>query len=312
MSRRAGRSVDAPGADPGPGPDPDPAPLLAWFAEHGRRDLPWRQTRDPWAVLVSEVMLQQTQLARVLARYQPFLDAFPDARACASAPAATVIERWQGLGYNRRALALWRTAQALTDRHGGAFPADLALLQALPGIGPYTARAVLAFAFEADVAVVDTNVARILARRRGRRLGRAEVQRLADTAVPEGCGWAWNQALLDLGRTVCAARTQACPVCPLAAGCAWSTAGRPDPDPAVGSAGVSGGQSRFEGSDRQGRGRLVNALRRAPVPDAELAAVMGWPDDRARAVRVAATLVADGLAVRHEGGTAGVEYRLPG
>lgn len=290
---------------------PEPGALLAWFAEHGRPDLPWRRTRDPWAVLVSEVMLQQTQVSRVLARYGPFLARFPTAAACAAGPAAEVIELWHGLGYNRRALALWRTAQAVAERHGGLFPADVDLLGALPGVGPYTSRAVLAFAFEADVGVVDTNVARILARWCGRRLGRAEVQRRADAAVPAGCGWAWNQAMLDLGRTVCTARRQTCDGCPLAAGCAWGRAGRPDPDPAVGSAGVSGGQSRFEGSDRQGRGRLVSALRRSPVSSASLAEVMGWPADEARAVRVAATLLDDGLAVV-VAGAAGAEYRLPG
>lgn len=273
----------------------EPGAVLDFFAAHGRHDLPWRQTRDPWAVLVSEVMLQQTQVARVLERYPAFLERFPTVASCAAAPAADVIGLWHGLGYNRRALNLWRAAAAVVLRHDGVVPSDLAALRALPGLGPYTARAVLAFAFERDVAVVDTNVARILARVAARRLGGAEVQRLADEAVPSGHGWVWNQAMLDVGRTVCTARTPACERCPIAAGCSWAQAGRPQPDPAIGSAGVSGGQSRFEGSDRQGRGKLVAALRQAPVPAAQLATVMGWPEDEARARRVAATLLADGL-----------------
>jgi A/G-specific adenine glycosylase len=280
--------------------------LLAWFDRHGRADLPWRSTRDPWAVLVSEVMLQQTQVERALARYGPFLAQFPSAPACAAASPSAVIDRWQGLGYNRRALNLWRAAVVVSAEHGGRFPRERAALQALPGVGPYTARAVQAFAFECDVGVVDTNVARVLARRTGRPLGRAEVQQLADQSVPPAAGWAWNQAMLDLGRTVCTARAPRCAVCPVQTGCRWHERGAPLPDPAVGSAGVSKGQSRFAGSDRQGRGRLVDALRDGPVPRAALAATMGWPGDEHRAERVAATLLADGL-VHLDGGT----YRLP-
>ena len=150
--------------------------------------------------------------------------------------------------------------------------------------------------------MVDTNVARVLARRTGRRLTPKEVQAAADGWLPAGSAWAWNQGLLDLGAGVCTARSPACERCPVADGCAWWAAGRPAPDPAAGSAGVSGPQSRFEGSDRQGRGRLVDALRGGPVADAELAAAMGWPADPARAARVAAGLVREGLVVRRPGG----------
>lgn len=260
------------------------------------RDLPWRRTRDPWAVLVSETMLQQTQVARVAPKYEAFLSRFPTAASCASAPVAAVIEQWAGLGYNRRAVLLHRTACAVVDVHGGVFPDRLDALLALPGIGPYTARAVLAFAFERDVAVLDTNVARVLARRHGRRLGPREAQALADALVPEGRGWWWNQAMLDLGATVCTKRGPRCAGCPVRELCAHRGEG---PDPAVGSAGVSAPQSRFAGSDRQGRGLLVDALRRGVVHERDLAAVMGWPEDPARAARVAATVVADGLATRH-------------
>lgn len=285
----------------------DPTALLDWF-EHRRRDLPWRRTRDPWAILVSELMLQQTQVARVLPRYDAFLERWPTPEACATASRAEVLTAWAGLGYNRRAVNLHRCAQEVVARHAGRLPADLSQLLALPGIGPYTARAVLAFAFESDaVGVLDTNAARVLARRAGRSLGRAEAQRLADEAVPCGRGWAWNQAMLDLGATVCTARSPRCDACPVARGCAWSAAGRPTPDPAVGSAGVAGGQSPFAGSDRQGRGRLVDALRRGPVPVADLAEAMGWPDQPDRAARVAATLVADGIAEEREGW-----FTLPG
>ena len=266
--------------------------LLAWWEEE-RRDLPWRDTRDPWAVLVSEVMLQQTQSSRVIPKWHAFLERFPDPAACAAAPAGAVIEAWAGLGYNRRGLALHRCAQAVAAEHGGRLPADLSQLLALPGIGPYTARAVLAFAFEQDVAVLDTHVARILARQAGRRFTAKEAQAAADDEVPVGEGWAWNQAVLDLGAMVCRSRSPRCDACPVARTCAWRGHG---PDPAVGSAGVSTPQSRFEGSDRQGRGRLVDALRLGPVAD--VAAATGWPDDPGRADRVAATLVADGLAVR--------------
>lgn len=268
--------------------------LAAW-AEGARRDLPWRRTRDPWAVLVSELMLQQTQVPRVVHRYEAFLDRFPTPAATAAAPVADVVRAWAGLGYNRRAVNLHRAAVEVVRSHGGALPATLHELMALPGVGPYTARAVLAFAFEVDVGVVEVNSARVLARAfAGRRLTAREAQALADDLVPLGEGWAWNQAMLDLGATVCTKAAPRCGKCPLRAGCAWAGAGA---DPAVGSAGCGGHQSTFAGSDRQGRGRLVDALRVGPVALAHLAAAAGWPDDAERAQRVAAGLVADGLAV---------------
>ena len=268
--------------------------LSAW-AEEARRDLPWRRTRDPWAVLVSELMLQQTQVRRVVPRYQAFLDRFPTPAATAAAPVADVVRAWAGLGYNRRAVNLHRAAVEVVRSHGGALPATLDDLMALPGLGPYTARAVLAFAFEVDVGVVEVNSARVLARAfAGRALAAGEAQALADALVPAGEGWAWNQAMLDLGATVCAKTAPRCEQCPLRAGCAWAGSG---PDPAVGSAGCGGRQSTFAGSDRQGRGRLVDALRLGPVALTEVAVAAGWPDDAERAQRVAAGLVADGLAV---------------
>jgi A/G-specific adenine glycosylase len=259
------------------------------------RDLPWRRTRDPWAVLVAEAMLQQTQVARVVPRWHAFLLRFPDVQTCAAARAGDVVDEWAGLGYNRRAVQLHSCAVEVCRRHDGVIPADLDALRALPGIGPYTARAVLAFAFEHDTAVVDTNVARVLARTGGRPLSAREAQRRADELVPRGRGWHWNQAMLDFGATSCTKRAPRCGSCDASPLCAWKGDG---PDPATGSAGVSRGQSRFEGSDRQGRGRLVDALRAGPVPADELAAVMGWGGDDARAERVAAGLVRDGLAVR--------------
>jgi A/G-specific adenine glycosylase len=279
--------------------------VLDWWAARSR-DLPWRTTRDPWAVLVCEVMAQQTQAERVAARWGPFLERFPTPAACAAAPVADVLRVWSGLGYNRRAVALHACATAVVEHHGGAMPRSLDELLALPGIGPYTARAVAAFAFEDDHGVVDTNTARVHARWAGRRLGAGAVQAAADDAVPAGRAWAWNQALLDLGATVCRRRSPDCGSCPVVDGCAWAAAGRPAPDPADGTYGVSGGQSRFAGSDRQGRGRLVEALRAGPVPLGALAETVGWPDDSERAERVAATVVRDGLAV-HRRGT----YHLP-
>jgi A/G-specific adenine glycosylase len=281
--------------------------MLDWFGRR-QRDLPWRRTRDPWAVLVSELMLQQTQVARVVPRFEAFLVQWPTPADCATAPLGDVVTAWAGLGYNRRAVNLHRCAQRVVADHGGRLPDELPALLALPGIGPYTARAVLAFAFESDeVGVLDTNAARVLARWSGRTLGRAEAQALADGSVAPAAGWAWNQAMLDLGATVCTPRAPRCDECPVARSCAWYRAGRPAPDPAVGSAGVSTGQSRFDGSDRQGRGRLVDALRVGPVAEADLAAVMGWPGQGERAARVAATVVADGLAVVDGRGA----FRLP-
>jgi A/G-specific adenine glycosylase len=271
----------------------------------GRRDLPWRQTRDPWEVLVCEVMAQQTQVARVAERWRPFLDRFPTPADLAAAPVAEVVRWWTGMGYNRRALNLHRCAQVVVTDHGGQLPDSLDALRALPGIGPYTARAVLAFAFERDHGVVDTNTARVLARWEGHRLSAREAQVAADESVPPGAAWAWNQAMLDLGASVCTRRAPRCGECPVAETCAWARAGWPLPDPADGSAGVSGGQTRFEGSDRQGRGRLVEALRTGGVAATDLPRAMGWPDDPARAERIAATLIADGLVQADDRG-----YRL--
>jgi A/G-specific adenine glycosylase len=268
--------------------------LLAWAATCGR-DLPWRHTRDPWAVLVSEAMLQQTQVPRVVPKYLELMARFPTPAATAAAPVAEVVRAWAGLGYNRRAVGLHRAAVAVVERHGGVVPRSLAELLALPGVGPYTARAVLAFAFETDVGVVEVNTARVLSRAVvGRPLGPAEAQTLADAMVPSGRGWAWNQAMVDLGAMICTRAAPSCDHCPVRPHCQWALAGQPLPDPAA----PAGRQSRFAGSDRQGRGRLVDALRHGPVTLTDVAAAAGWPEEPARAARTAAALVADGLAVQ--------------
>lgn len=269
------------------------AAVLAWGERH-RRDLPWRRTRDPWAVLVSELMLQQTQVPRVVPRWEAFLARFPTPAACAASPVGGVVRAWEGLGYNRRAVNLHRAACAVVVRHGGRLPAHRDDLLALPGVGPYTARAVQAFAFGLDVGLVEVNTARVLAR-----LGvvAGSAQAAADALVPAGEGWAWNQAMIDIGATICRRRAPECGRCPAARSCSWAGAGCPPPDPAV----PGTRQSPFAGSDRQGRGRLVEALRSGPVPIADLAPAAGWPGDPERARRVADALVADGLAHRAAG-----------
>lgn len=275
--------------------------LLRWGATN-RRDLPWRRTRDPWRVLVSELMLQQTQAPRVVPKFDAFIARFPTPGACADAPLADVIAHWNGLGYNRRAVNLHRCATTIVERHGDTLPDDLDALLALPGVGPYTARAVLVFAFERDVGLVDTNAGRFLARAAaGRPLRRAEAQQIADALVPPGDAWGWGQAVFDLGALVCTKRNPRCDACPIADACAWTRAGRPEPDPVhAGSAGISKRQAPLAGSDREGRGRLVRALIAGPVAadDLALAKACGWPDDADRATRIAAALVAEGLAER--------------
>ncbi len=267
--------------------------VRSWWPDVAR-DLPWRVSRDPWEVLVSEVMAQQTQVERVIPKWIAFLERFPTVQAAAVASAGDLIQMWDGLGYNRRALLLHRCAGEVVQRHGGAFPDDLDALLALPGIGPYTARAVLAFAFEHDVAVVDTNVGRVLARVVGTSLTAKDVQATADALVPDGAGWEWNQALLDFGATVCAKRTPRCAECPVQPMCSWAGEGT---DPAIGSAAVSAPQSRFAGSDRQGRGRLIAALRNGPLSHEDALVALGFGADVARAERVLAALVRDEMVV---------------
>ena len=270
----------------------DPGAVLAWGLPR-LRDLPWRAERDPWRILVSEVMLQQTRVDRVIPKWHAFLEAYPTPTACAAASLGDVLRLWQGLGYPRRARNLQATAARCVEEHDGRLPDDLDALLALPGIGPYTARAVLAFAFERDVAVVDTNIARILARASGERLTPGRAQSAADELVPEGDGWAWNQVVMDLGALVCRPAPK-CDECPVTTGCAWWRAGRPDPDPAIGSAGVSTTQARFEGSDRQARGRVLAVLSDGPAAMSEFDG------------RIVDGLIADGLVER-----SGHTVRLP-
>jgi A/G-specific adenine glycosylase len=206
--------------------------LLEWYGEH-RRDLPWRRTRDPYAILVSEVMLQQTQVARVIPRYTHWLERWPTATALAAASTADVIVEWQGLGYNRRAVNLQRAARVVAEQ---GWPEDLT---ELPGIGPYTAAAIGNFAFGRDVLPVDVNIRRIQER------------------TGEGFDAACAQALFDLGATVCLARVPRCEVCPLAAGCP-SRGQRYEP---------LRRQSAFEGSFRQRRAVALRAIARGEDPE---------------------------------------------
>jgi A/G-specific adenine glycosylase len=221
--------------------------LLSWAREHDR-PLPWRGVRDPYRVLVSEVMLQQTQAGRIVEAYPAFLDRFPTVEALSQADPADVLRAWGNLGYNRRAVNLWRAANAIVER--GAFPDTVEELEALPGVGPYTARAVASFAFGRDTAVVEANVRRIVSRLEPD----ADVAVLADGLVPRGRAAAWNQALMDLGADVCRPRNPCCGVCPLAAFCAWSRGVRRD-------APARAAAPPFETTNRYARGRVVAALR---------------------------------------------------
>ena len=276
--------------------------LLEW-GERARRDLPWRRTRDPWSILVSELMLQQTQAPRVVPKFDAFLERFPTIGVCAAASVGEVVDAWHGLGYNRRAVNLHRAAVEVDERHGGVLPDDLDALLALPGVGPYTARAILVFAFERDIGLVDTNAGRFVSRAlAGHSVNLTEAQRVADAAVPRGQAWAWGQAVFDLGAAVCTKREPGCDRCPIASSCAWARSGWSQPDPVVGSAGVSKGQSTFAGSFRQGRGRLVAALRSGPIASGSIAEAAGWPEDPARADDAVASLIADGLAVIDDDG----------
>ncbi|NOY56765.1 MAG: A/G-specific adenine glycosylase, partial [Actinobacteria bacterium] len=191
------------------------AALLEWYG-HTRRSLPWRQTDDPWRILVSEVMLQQTQASRVTGAYVRFLDRFPDPASAARADAAEILAIWSGLGYNTRALRLREAARSIVA-HG--WPTTAETLRSLPGVGPYTAAAVACFAFGEQVPAVDTNLRRVLSRWFGRPLDGAELADAADTQLADGSAADWNQAVMDLGATLCRPRRPVCASCPVASWC---------------------------------------------------------------------------------------------
>jgi A/G-specific adenine glycosylase len=275
-------------------------PVLAWYALSAR-DLPWRAPGvTPWAVLVSEIMLQQTPVARVLPEYHRWLARWPTPAALAAEPAGEAIRQWGRLGYPRRALRLHETATILTERHGGEVPADVDALRALPGIGGYTAAAVASFAFGQRHAVLDTNVRRVLARlvagqpAAGASASVAE-RRLAESLLPAEPAVAarWSVAVMELGALVCTAASPRCGGCPVARDCAWLAAGLPA-EPAGGEGTARRRTQKYDGTDRQCRGRLMAVLRAAgdPVRRADLDAV--W-EVRAQLDRALDGLVADGL-----------------
>jgi A/G-specific adenine glycosylase len=227
------------------------------------RELPWIGVGDPWAVFVSEVMLQQTSTSRVIGPWHRFLEAYPTPAQCARAPLADVLRLWNGLGYPRRAKSLHEASTVMVQRHDGEVPSSCAELLALPGVGPYTAHAVASFAFDEHVAVLDTNVGRVLARALANRaLNSREAQTLAQRLLPREGAAAFNQALLDLGAQFCT-RAPRCVQCPVAKACRWRREGGEDPAP--GSAAVSRPQARFAGSDRQIRGRVLKVLTAGPA-----------------------------------------------
>ena len=191
--------------------------LIEWYKKHGR-DLPWRRTRDPYAILVSEIMLQQTQVSRVMVYYERFLERYPTVEDLASADEGEVRESWEGLGYYRRARNLQRASQEIVGKHKGRFPRTHEDLTALPGIGDYTAGAVRSFAFRHDAAILDTNAARVLSRFFALSLEQQTdrfLWNVAHQVTPTGQAYIFNQAIMDLGATICVARTPRCGVCPV-------------------------------------------------------------------------------------------------
>jgi A/G-specific adenine glycosylase len=268
--------------------------VLGWYTAHAR-DLPWRAPGvSPWAVLVSEIMLQQTPVSRVLPAYQAWLARWPTPAAQAADPAGEAVRQWGRLGYPRRALRLHETATIVTQKHGGELPSTRDELLALPGIGAYTAAAVAVFAFGRKHAVLDTNVRRVLARlESGHEFPTAQPSvaeyRLAESLLPDDDAVAarWSVAVMELGALMCTAAAPRCEDCPVARKCAWLAAGSP-------AAAIRPVGQTYEGTDRQCRGRLLAVLRdsREPVTQARLDAT--WPDPVQRA-RALDGLVADGL-----------------
>lgn len=273
------------------------ARCVSWFTT-AARPLPWReQAVSPWGILVSEVMLQQTPTSRVAPVWQAWLQRWPTPAALAAAPPEAVLRAWGRLGYPRRALRLHATAAALVARHSGIVPATAEELLALPGIGSYTAAAVLAFAYRKRCLVLDVNVRRVLARIEG---GVAHPAR-AETAAERQRGWryvpdddelaaSWAAASMELGATLCTARAPRCLPCPVAKLCTWRARGYPLWD------GPPRAAQPWEGTDRQCRGQIMAALRDSPRPIA--VADLAWPDE-IQLARCIDSLVADGLAERH-------------
>jgi A/G-specific adenine glycosylase len=281
-------------------------PLLQWYEEHAR-DLPWRRTAaTAWGVLVSELMLQQTPVSRVLPVYDAWLERWPTPGDLAAAPVGEAIRAWGRLGYPRRAVRLHAAATAITAQHDGRVPDTYDALRALPGVGDYTASAVLAFAFGRRQAVLDTNVRRVLARV----VTGVEFPPTAVTAAErsvavdllpedEPTAATWSVALMELGALVCTAAAPGCDVCPVASSCAWRAAGHPayDGPPRRGQA--------WAGTDRQCRGRLMALARDAEGAVTARGMERAWPDDEQRA-RCLRSLLDDGLLVAVAGG-----YALP-
>jgi A/G-specific adenine glycosylase len=278
-----------------------------WFAAH-QRDLPWRAPGYPaWGILVSEIMLQQTPVARVIPRLEQWLERWPTPAALAAASPGDAVRAWERLGYPRRALNLHAAAVAITERHGGVVPDDVDELLALPGIGHYTARAVAAFAYGRRHPVVDTNVRRVLARAvdgvadAGPPSTRRDLAAM-DAQLPTDAADArlFNAAAMELGAVICTARAPRCDACPIASQCAWRAAGYPAYD------GVRRvAQKKYEGSDRQVRGVILAALRASrSVSAGEIESLWPEPIQRGRALD---GLITDGLVV----GSPDTGYELP-
>lgn len=281
------------------------ARLQAWYLTHGRHGLPWRLTRDPYAVIVSELMLQQTQVDRVIPYYLAWMERWPRVEDLASADPADVIRAWAGLGYNRRALYLHRMAVSVVNDHGGVFPGDEATLRALPGVGPYTARAVACFALEQQAAPADTNIARVIARARlgaasQRDVPPALLDRTAMDLLPASNARDHNLALMDLGALLCGARSPNCLLCPLAGGCAWRLSGAPAASASTRKL------PRFETTARFARGRIIDRLRSGPTSGEELTAMLPPPHGE-RVDEYLSGLMRDGLVERD-----GDLWTLPG